>query len=80
MYINAILAMLNGGTIGRDINSYTVNYCLDKILEDFGEDALKTAQGVCMRRYEETKRRGSTRQHYRYLAEQKRQHPKQPRE
>ena len=72
MYINAILGMLRGGEIGYHINQTTVDYCLDSILHDFGPEALKTAQEVCMRQYESSKREGRTCLYYKRLALKKR--------
>ena len=72
MYVNAIFGMLTGGEIGYHINQTTVDYCLDSILHDFGPEALKTAQSVCMRQYESSKRDGRTCLYYKRLAQKKR--------
>ncbi len=68
-YLNAVDALLTNGDIERDINKTAVDTYLAEIRKDFGKEALIVAAGVCLRRYEETKKRGNTCYYYKELAE-----------
>lgn len=69
-YLSAVVALLSGGEITRDINRRAVDFYLGKIRDDFGEEALRTAASVCMRRYEETERHGSACLYYKAIADE----------
>lgn len=68
-YLNAVDALLSNDDIKRDINKTAVDTYLAEIRNDFGKEALIVAAGVCLRRYEETKKRGNTCYYYKELAE-----------
>lgn len=68
-YLHAIDALLSNGDIKHDINKTAVDTYLSLIKKDFGAEALIAAAGVCLRRYEETKRLGDTCYYYKRLAE-----------
>ena len=68
-YLSAVDALLSNGDIQKDINKTAVDAYLTWIKRDFGKDSLIVAASVCLRRYEETKRRGNTCHYYKNLAE-----------
>lgn len=68
-YLSAVEALLSNGDIKYDINRAAVDAYLSRIAEDYGTDALIVAAAVCLRRFEETRRRGNTCYYYKNLAE-----------
>ncbi|WP_418742412.1 hypothetical protein [Enorma massiliensis] len=68
-YLSAVDALLSNGDIQKDINKTAVDTYLSRIKEDYGKDALVIAAGVCLRRFEETKKLGKTCYYYKRLAE-----------
>lgn len=68
-YLSAVEALLSNGDIKYDINKTAVETYLGQIVKDFGNEALIVAAGVCLRRYEETKKLGNTCHYYKRIAE-----------
>lgn len=72
MYLNAVQAMLDGGSFDKDINTYSVNRYLDRIYEDFGAEAMPNAYRAINNRNEALKKMGYVYAYYRKAVERSR--------